>query len=429
LDARVALVNSAVELGPYLPVVRRHAEEVAFIWSLRARAVISPSYTLHDLALLDERIDAHLDGLRVAEEAGILCSKEALAAGEPPALFPITVLALEHSAGDTGALREVLSLAQAMPAGTAAAAAAFGWVSATNLRGVVRTLLDETDSFARRLAIDCCGMHGVDPGPVLSSGIFDNDPSVRSAALHTAAICGRVDLLSDIRHLDQLDSEDRVSAIFALAILGDVTAATQRTKKTEDFSTATLRDAFTLMLRAIPIDQGHDILKRLATKPEASRDLVLGTGCVGDPAYVPWLIGKMADPKLARLAGESLSSITGVNLSTKGLAAATPPESSGPNDDPDDPNVAMDLDDGLTWPDPAKVLAWWQASEQHYQKGQRYFLGAQPSREHCMQALREGFQRQRIAAAQWLCLLQPGTPLFNTSAPAWRQQRLLSQIA
>ena len=39
--------------------------------------------------------------------------------------------------------------------------------------------------------------------------------------------------------------------------------------------------------------------------------------------------------------------------------------------------------------------------------------------------LREGFQRQRSAAALYLCLLQPGTPLFNTAAPAWRQQRLL----
>jgi len=42
--------------------------------------------------------------------------------------------------------------------------------------------------------------------------------------------------------------------------------------------------------------------------------------------------------------------------------------------------------------------------------------------------LRTGFQRQRTAAAEWLCLLQPGTPLFNTAAPAWRQQRGLTQM-
>lgn len=42
--------------------------------------------------------------------------------------------------------------------------------------------------------------------------------------------------------------------------------------------------------------------------------------------------------------------------------------------------------------------------------------------------LREGFQRQRIAAAEYLCLLQPGTPLFYTSAPAWRQKRWLAKM-
>jgi hypothetical protein len=42
--------------------------------------------------------------------------------------------------------------------------------------------------------------------------------------------------------------------------------------------------------------------------------------------------------------------------------------------------------------------------------------------------LKTGHQRQRILAAHYLCLLNPGTPLFNTSAPAWRQQRLLAQM-
>jgi hypothetical protein len=43
--------------------------------------------------------------------------------------------------------------------------------------------------------------------------------------------------------------------------------------------------------------------------------------------------------------------------------------------------------------------------------------------------LKTGFQRQRIAAAEYLTLLAPGTPLFNTAAPAWRQQRLLAKMS
>ncbi|MET0981012.1 MAG: hypothetical protein ABWY02_02860, partial [Telluria sp.] len=63
-----------------------------------------------------------------------------------------------------------------------------------------------------------------------------------------------------------------------------------------------------------------------------------------------------------------------------------------------------------------------------FQPGVRYFLGAPPSVAHCRQVLREGYQRQRIAAAEYLCLLAPGTPLFPTSAPTWRQQRWLRQM-
>ena len=108
-----------------------------------------------------------------------------------------------------------------------------------------------------------------------------------------------------------------------------------------------------------------------------------------------------------------------------------PPENfeSGPNDDPDDPNVDMDPDDGLPWPDRKKIEKWWAANGTRFPKGTRYFMGAPVTRAHCIDVLKNGYQRQRILAAHYLCLLEPGTPLFNTSAPAWRQQRLLAKMA
>ena len=55
-------------------------------------------------------------------------------------------------------------------------------------------------------------------------------------------------------------------------------------------------------------------------------------------------------------------------------------------------------------------------------------MGEPVSVPHCQKVLREGYQRQRMAAAEYLCLLNPGTPLFNTRAPAWRQQRWLARM-
>lgn len=52
-------------------------------------------------------------------------------------------------------------------------------------------------------------------------------------------------------------------------------------------------------------------------------------------------------------------------------------------------------------------------------------MGQPVSPDSCTGVLREGFQRQRVAAALHLALLDAHAPLFATSAPAWRQQRWL----
>jgi uncharacterized protein (TIGR02270 family) len=145
--------------------------------------------------------------------------------------------------------------------------------------------------------------------------------------------------------------------------------------------------------------------------------------------YLPWLIQQMQDLKLSRLAGESFSYITRLDLAYLDLERK-PPEGVdfGPNDDPNDDNVAMDEDDGLPWPDVEKISNWWQAHGQRFAPGTRYFMGEPPSTAHCLDVMKNGYQRQRMAAAVYLCLLKPDTPLFNCAAPAWRQQRLLAQM-
>ena len=103
-------------------------------------------------------------------------------------------------------------------------------------------------------------------------------------------------------------------------------------------------------------------------------------------------------------------------------------ETTGPNDNPDDPDVSMDPDDSLPWPDPVKIQGWWDANNSRFTAGVRYFMGAPVTRENCIQVLKDGYQRQRIAAALYLCLLEPGTKLFPTKAPAWRQKRWLDEM-
>jgi uncharacterized protein (TIGR02270 family) len=175
---------------------------------------------------------------------------------------------------------------------------------------------------------------------------------------------------------------------------------------------------------------GHEALRRLAVDSAQLRWVIEGSGIVGDSVYVPWLIKHMTDANTARLAGEAFSLITGVDFGQSRLEGKRPEGfESGPNDDPDDPNVDTDPDDSLPWPDVTKIENWWEANRALFPKGTRYFMGAPVTREHCFDVLKNGYQRQRILAAHYLCLLEPGTPLFNTSAPARRQQRLMTAMA
>jgi uncharacterized protein (TIGR02270 family) len=187
--------------------------------------------------------------------------------------------------------------------------------------------------------------------------------------------------------------------------------------------------AFDLALLAMSTPTAHDLLQPLSRVPGELRRLIRGAGMVGDPRYIPWLIGHMSHDRLARVAGEAFSLITGADLAALDLECA-PPESveTGPNDDPGNSNVLMDEEDGLPWPDAARVEEWWAREAQRFVAGTRYFAGAPLTPEQCLHVLRTGYQRQRIAAAFHRCLLVPGTPLFEWRAPAWNQQRDLALL-
>ena len=51
-------------------VIDQHAEDAAFLWHQRDAAVRAAHYQLTHLARWDDRVDAHLDGLRIAGEDG-----------------------------------------------------------------------------------------------------------------------------------------------------------------------------------------------------------------------------------------------------------------------------------------------------------------------------------------------------------------------
>jgi uncharacterized protein (TIGR02270 family) len=167
-------------------------------------------------------------------------------------------------------------------------------------------------------------------------------------------------------------------------------------------------------------------LKGLMQYPDRLRYVVIGAGITGDPVYVSWLIKQMEASPLARVAGEAFTLIIDVNIAYEDLEGERPEGfESGPTENPEDEDVALDPDEDLPWPDPKRIQSWWDANKGRFQAGVRHLVGKPITVEHCQYVLASGYQRQRIAAALELALMQPGTQLFETRAPGWHQQRLL----
>ncbi|KQW59232.1 TIGR02270 family protein [Variovorax sp. Root411] len=425
-----AVVANTVDVAlnrPVQAVVAQHVEESAVLFHVRTRVVDAPHVRLHHLRRLDDRMAAHLDGLAVAGAYGAhLCAK-ALATPGPGELFAATALAL--STHDESCLDKVLALAEALPECRPGVLAAFAWVPAPSLRGIVGELLASSVAFRRMVGILACGAHRVDPGAALAVALGDPDPLLRTQALRTAGECGRLELRNACVHaLADEDTGCRFQAARAAVLLGDRHAAIRVLHQEAQAGRSHRVHAIGLLLRLTSPEQAVPILKSLLETDEDVRALIRSLGVSGDPQWVPWLIDRMEDPALSRLAGESFTLISGLDLAVHDLERR-PAEGieTGPVDDPADGDVALDDDDGLPWPDAGKVAETWAIRAQSFPAGVRHFMGAPLSWDHAMRVRGEGCQRQRRAASEYLCLLRPGTMLFPTSAPAWRQQRWLGE--
>ena len=407
-------------------IVSQHAEEAAFLWLLRRAAVSAPHYSVKDLAELDDRVEAHVDGLRVSGDEGWPFCEAGLDFEESGEVFAAGVIALEGD--DAARIRKVYETVEAAPETVDGLVSAMGWTPRDKLQGKVAGLLGSEAALWRRVGISACAVHRVDCQDYLTRAVEDPDPALRARALRAAGETARLDLLQALRR--QFTAESEACAFWSAwsaLLLGDRGAAVERMGALALASAEFASRAAATLPRALPASHSRDWLKQLATMTERRRDLIIACGATGDPDYIPWLIQQMAEsPDHARIAGEAFTFITGVDLAYDDLETDWPEGfEAGPTENPEDGDVAMDPDEDLPWPDPALIEAWWHANQERFTSGSRYLVGAPISAQHCQHVLRGGMQRQRIAAALELALMEPRAMLFETRAPGFRQQAAL----
>ncbi|CAA9889657.1 conserved hypothetical protein [Candidatus Methylobacter favarea] len=407
-------------------IVDQHAEEAAFLWHLRSHAVHAPHYNLKDLAKLDNRVEAHIDGLRIAGDYGWQACCHNLERKEPGEVFAAGLLALEGN--DIDRINTVYQAVEETPETLTGLVSAFGWVEPKSLQGKVSGLLISANPLWRQAGITACAIHRVDPGKYLDQAVQDDNPQLRARALRTAGELGRSDLKSAL--LEQLNNPDIAVgfwAAWAAVLLGDrgraLTSLQNKIIEGSDFSLKAMQ----LALRVLDLQQAKELLKTLVQSGDRTREAVTGAGIAGDPSYIPWLIKQMELPELARAAGESFSFISGADIAYEDLEGEFPEDfAAGPTENPEDEEVAMDQDDDLPCPNPTLIERWWKQHQQNFKPGVRYLSGKPVSESQCRNLLKTGKQRQRQAAALELALIRPEQPLFETRAMGKRQQQWLS---
>jgi uncharacterized protein (TIGR02270 family) len=418
-------------------VVTQHVEDAASLRHVRSVLVRAPHVGLLQLGRLDERIEAHLDGVRVAGEGGTALARTALEQAEVGSIFTVMVGAIERH--DVDEVRRMLALRDAMPQAARAAASAVGWVSAADLRGLIAPWFNGDDATLLWLALAACAVHRVDPGQALTRWIDHADARIRLRAMQAAAELGRVDLRGAcVDAAASLKDADHVLiAARAAVLLGDRGAALAQLHATALETSPQQKQATALVMLFGDAQHGRDLvaaLSRCAQQDASQRRLLIqATGWSGDPKVVPWLIQQMSDLKVARLAGEAFSAISGADLARLDLENIHQPDAppSGPTDDPAEDDVAMDEDDSLPWPKVDAIQAWWSREGSRFTPGLRHLLGERVDRANdaaLVGALERGTQRVRSQAALLRCTLQPGTPLFNIAAPQRRQVRALASM-
>ncbi|MBT8439896.1 MAG: TIGR02270 family protein [Gammaproteobacteria bacterium] len=407
------------KMNAYRDIYEQYVEQASFLWILRSIAVEQPHYNAADLLELEQRIEAQLDGLMTAvEDAWDICV-QALELEEPGEVFTAAVIAFRSH--DVSKIQKVIEVGLANDETVKGLISAMGWLPGELVHPWINKFLTSKDLNHKYLALAACSVRRENPGEYLNK-ILERDDCKQHEKLYARALrligeLRRLDLMSHLSEALSAEQKDiKFWSNWSAILLGNRAAASNL--ETYVFNTGVHQvNAINIAFRVLPIEQARSWISKLAADQNQNRSVIQATGVLGDPHAVNWLVAKMRDPLSARLAAESFTYITGLDLEQNKLVAETPPAiSAQPNDETDDDDVSLDEDENLPWPDPEKVSSIWMRQGQSFISGQRYFMGKPITVEWLNNKLVAGTQRQRHASVIELALSDSTSQLVNTRA-------------
>ncbi|KRB28354.1 hypothetical protein ASD99_04415 [Mesorhizobium sp. Root695] len=302
--------NQKLEGAPERPivpdVVRQHAEQAAFFWAQRNTLMVDDPPDLHVVAGVDRRLEANLDGLRIAGPAAwpfVVAAYENFP--EKGELFLYAWMAIEQSNGRR--MEEAVEFGRQSKDDARGLVGALAWHKPETIAPLVRDWIGAQDAFKRFLGVSACLGHGVDPKQMLARLVRDPDARVRAASLRLAGKLKRADLAKEMpAALEDDEEQPRFWAAWALTELGSGDLASSELR---NVAVSGGPDAMTALRAAVKAAPDRDVrawMGSLLKSPETAPLAVRGAGMLGDRTLLHWLIHQMRTPALAPAAGGAL---------------------------------------------------------------------------------------------------------------------------
>ncbi len=394
-------------------VIDQHLEEAGALWSGWERALLAPDRTLAELVASDEeRLLAHLEGLVVG---GTQVIRERL--------LPVLAGEMDHELVFAAALGMIVGpatgdhlepLLEALAAVDdecrAAMVRALQLAPLADVEVMQSSLAGDTEPALRAAVVEVLAFHRADLSAQLPALLQDDDATVRARALVAArGPLGAPVLPLIARALDDPSAEVRQAALEA-GLVNGLEPARQRCRNLA----AGHGEGCALLLLSLTEGAGaQELLSAALSRPADAGGALLACGYLGLPDTIPRILELLsAPPETARLAGESLSAITGLDLAARGMTvAAGPPEPDEPvplEDEDLEEDLVPSPEDHLPVPDAAAVRSWWEENRGRFSPGQRYIAGQPLSGEAYRLALVEGPMRRRHTLALELAIRTGG---------------------
>jgi uncharacterized protein (TIGR02270 family) len=411
--------TSRSELPLLWDIFEEHLNEATWLWEQWEQSLDSALYSLEEVAEdTERRLQAHLAGLvyggRPVAEALLI---PALASDDVAAAAVATwALVQAEDADHQDTVIEVLSAAD--PLRRAVMGRALSLSPRVDLSRLV-PLWNSAAPELRALVLDIFGSR--EPAWIrdrLALALRSGQAQLVAAGLRAVgrgrerAFLAHVQYALDAPHPEYLN--ELVSTALAL---GEKRA--WQLCRAVDISDD--RGRFVLgMLGASPDGNDRAFVRRKIIEPALRQHVIWALGFSGDAESVEVLIQTLSDEGSARMAGEAISAITGLNISS---AFESGDESSATEEvDPDGPPPVIAADAGLPLPSGCAVQEWWSRERARFRPGSRYVRGQPRTVETLRAALRTFPTWRRKCLITELSTLAGDAPMVDASG--WARDQL-----